>query len=509
MFWNTLYAGPAQSPFPSISRAWAKNFGGWVVGEWDCFFGTLLSSVEDKAQTQDAVRAILSAQTETGVVPNVASGSGITPDRSQPPVGAYTVWKVYQRFRDRDLLVWAYPRLTKWHEWWLRDRGDGQPWRDGNRDGLLEWGSDRGHTASLGGRGSIRQAKWESGMDDSPMYDDARYDARTYTLNLNDVGLNSLYALDAECLSKLARELGLEEDSKRFSAEYEAMKRLIRARLWNERTGIYQNRFWDGTFSPRMSPTNFYPLFAGIATPEQARRMVREHLVNPREFWGQFVIPTIARNDPAFPDQHYWRGNIWGPTNYMVYQGLNRYAFDTEALEFARRSYDLFMSDWRAHSQSDENYHAWGGNGGGDTHYTWGALLCLIALEQYIDENPWDGLRFGALNPPAEGRFRGAMWENHLYDVGIGPHRTSLMRDGKLVFDADRAVVVRRYEPGAFTIQSRSPVHVTAESKGGAGSLEIDGVPAGRVTASHGLAKLLLPAGEHAVRIGASGAKPE
>ena len=39
-------------------------------------------------------------------------------------------------------------------------------------------------------------------MDDSPMFDEVTYDANTYTMNLNDVGLNSLYALDAECLSR-------------------------------------------------------------------------------------------------------------------------------------------------------------------------------------------------------------------------------------------------------------------------------------------------------------------
>ena len=208
MFWNTLSAPAAHLVFPSISRAWAHNFGGWVVGEWDCFFGALLSSLEDKDQTLGGIKAILSAQTDTGVVPNIAAANGITPDRAQPPVGAYVVWKVFQKFQDRDFLAWAYPRLVKWHDWWLGNRGDGQPWRDGNRDGLLEWGSDRGNTESNGGRGSIRQAKWESGMDDSPMYDDATYDARTYTMNLNDVGLNSLYALDAECLASLAATLG-------------------------------------------------------------------------------------------------------------------------------------------------------------------------------------------------------------------------------------------------------------------------------------------------------------
>src|SRR6516225_9368081 len=82
-------------------------------------------------------------------------------------------------------------------------------------------------------------------------------------------------------------------------------------RLWSDSDGIYENRFWDGRFSKHLSPTNFYPMFAGIATQEQAERMVREHLLNPQEFWGTYVAPTIARNDPAFKDQFYWRGDIW------------------------------------------------------------------------------------------------------------------------------------------------------------------------------------------------------
>jgi hypothetical protein len=35
------------------------------------------------------------------------------------------------------------------------------------------------------------QVKYESGMDDSPMCDDATYDSRTHTMNLNDVALDS------------------------------------------------------------------------------------------------------------------------------------------------------------------------------------------------------------------------------------------------------------------------------------------------------------------------------
>jgi hypothetical protein len=506
MFWNTLYAPSNGLIFPSISRHWADNWGGWVVGEWDCFFGSLLTSLEDKAQTEAAIRAILLAQTDAGLVPNIAAASGITPDRSQPPVGSYITWKVYQRIQDRALLEWAYPRLKKWHEWWLHDRGDGQPWRDGNRDGLLEWGSDRGSSASTGGRGFLQAAKWETGMDDSPMYDEAAYDPRTYTMNLHDVGLNSLYTLDAECLGKIAVILGKDDDAKKFAAEYEHMKQLIRDKLWNEQDGIYENRFWNGQFSKHLSPTNFYPLFAGIATAEQAKRMIEEHLLNTKEFWGTYVAPTIARNDSAFPDQFYWRGDIWGPTNYMLYEGINRYGFDNVALEYAQKNYNLFMDDWRTNQHDNEQYLAWGGTAGGDTHYTWGALLCLVALEQYIDKNPWEGLRFGVLSPASSGEFHGSTWDGHTYDVVIGPNRTALSRDGTIRFQTNAGVVVRQYQVGSsglsFSIKSDKTVRITtAEFGAGDFHLNIDRKPVAKVSVSEGRAAFDVPAGEHTVEL--------
>jgi hypothetical protein len=504
MFWNSLYAPPLDLIFPSISRQWAHNWGGWTVGEWDCFFGALLTSLEDEAQTSAGIRVMLSAQTDTGVVPNMTSGNGISPDRSEPPVAAYVVWKVFERRQDRDLLEWAYPHLKKYHEWWLNDRGDGQPRRDGNRDGLLEWGSDRGSTPSVAGRGNLQAAKWESGMDDSPMYDEAAYDPHTYTLNLEDVGLNSLYTLDAECLAKIAAILGKDEDSRKFAAEYEHMKQLVREKLWNEKDGIYENRFWDGHFSSRLSTTNFYPLFAGIAAPEQAERMIKEHLLNPREFWGKYVAPTIARIDPAFPDQFYWRGAIWGPTNYMLYEGINRYRFDQVALEYAQKSYDLFMDDWRSNQHDNEQYNSWGGTGGGDTHYTWGALLCLVPLEQYIDLNPWEGLRFGALDPPAQGNFRREVWGNHSYDITVGPNKTALVRDGQERFEANAGVVVRNYQISAsqltFSLKAGRPVvAVTREFEGGELNLQVDGNAAGKVRVQQAGASFQLTAGEHNV----------
>src|SRR5205823_3943650 len=106
---------------------------------------------------------------------------------------------------------------------------------------------------------------------------------------------------------------------------------------------------------------------------------------------------------------------IWGATNYLVYEGLNRYHFDDVALEFADKSYRLFMDDWTKNQQYDEQYRVTGGNGGGETHYMWAGVLCLMALNEYIDADHWDGLRFGAFNPPAAGDYRNLHWGGHVY----------------------------------------------------------------------------------------------
>jgi hypothetical protein len=123
---------------------------------------------------------------------------------------------------------------------------------------MLEWGSDRGATSSVGGLGFLVQAKWESGMDDSPMYDDVTYNPKIYIVELDDVGLNSLYALDPEFSTKIAAILGYEDDNRRFVAEYDRVRSLVRQLLW-------------------------------IATTEQEKRMVREHLLNSEEFWGKYA----------------------------------------------------------------------------------------------------------------------------------------------------------------------------------------------------------------------------
>ncbi|MCP2605074.1 hypothetical protein NLC29_02850, partial [Candidatus Aminicenantes bacterium AH-873-B07] len=364
----------------------------WTIFEWDAFFNALEVSIEDCRLAKQEIEAVLDTQYPWGNIPNWRSAHNGSPDRSQPPIGSFTVLKTYYKCDDISILKKSYKRLKKWHEFWKAPNKEGFPRRDGNRDGLLEWGSDEDKIAKgmprwERGADGRQRAAWESGQDDLPNFDNVPFDDERGTLKMNCIDLSSLYTLDAEMLMKIAEILGNEKDRIRFKTEYEEMKEKINEILWNK--DFYYDRFWDGKFSTHKASSNFYPLLAGIPDKKRAKLLIH-HLLNNKEFWGEYVIPTISRDNPAFQDQQYWRGTIWPPTNYLIYQGLKRYKFDKIASEFAIKSAKLFLKSWKKYRLCRENYNSITGEGGGQRYQSWGPLFALILLEDFIDYTPFE-----------------------------------------------------------------------------------------------------------------------
>jgi neutral trehalase len=190
--------------------------------------------------------------------------------------------------------------------------------------------------------------------------------------------------MDCEALADIAGVLDRDEVAVELRERAERYRGMLQA-LWHGPTGLFLNRRTDtGEFATRLSPTHFYPLLGRAATPDQAARMVDEHLTNPDEFWGPWVLPSIARNDPAYPEQNYWRGRIWAPMNFLVYLGLRNYDLPDVRSELAARSRRLLLKEWRSRGHVHENYSAETGEGcdvrNSDRFYHWGGLLGLIAL---------------------------------------------------------------------------------------------------------------------------------
>jgi hypothetical protein len=56
-------------------------------------------------------------------------------------------------------------------------------------------------------------ASLESGLNNSPMYDDVPFDSERHVLQMWDVGLNGLYVADCEALADIADELNRPTES--------------------------------------------------------------------------------------------------------------------------------------------------------------------------------------------------------------------------------------------------------------------------------------------------------
>ena len=386
--WDTIYEPAGQRVVSPVSRLWSVGWGGYVIFDWDTFFAATMAGIGDRDLAYADALETLRGETAQGFVPNYARAGGWkSSDRSEPPVGSITVLGLYQKFHDRWFLEDAYAPLLRWNRWWAAHR---------DLDGYLAWGSEgenQPENLDDSSRGTRSGAILESGLDNSPMYDSAVYDPHTHLLEFGDVGLMSLYVADCNALAQIAEILGQPNDAQKLhdrAARYRAKLQT----MWDPQVGMFLNQdLHTGQPSTRLSPTNFYPMLAHVATPEQARIMIEKHLTNPQEFWGQWVIPSIARDDPAFQDQNYWRGRIWGPMNYLVYLGLCNYDDPVVRQEFARKSYDLFLGEWHGKGHVHENYNAIAGTGddvgNSDRFYHWGALLGYVEyLEQERQPQP-------------------------------------------------------------------------------------------------------------------------
>lgn len=384
MAWDTIYDAKKDRVVSPVSRLWSITSGGCVLFCWDNFFAGFMASLGSKEIAVSNIKEILNERTKEGFVPNFAYGTGqVSADRSQPPVGNAMILEAARVLKDTQLIKDTYPALLKWNTWFYENRM--------NANGTLSWGSNPipvlyGNHWEVAGVNERFGAALESGLDNSPMYDDMPFDTQTHKMMLEDVGLTGLYILDTETLLNFARLLGNKEDEEML------LGRLKRAEdgletLWDEENGFYYNRRTDtGGFSRRISPTNFYALFSSKVPTERIGRISKEHYYNSEEFYGEWMLPSIARNDPAYFDQEYWRGRVWAPLNFLVYLAFSKRSMTEEKRDLAEKSRHIFMKEWTEHKHVHENYNSITGEGcdnrNSDKFYHWGALLCMVALAE-------------------------------------------------------------------------------------------------------------------------------
>jgi alpha,alpha-trehalase len=280
---------------------------------WDSYFMALgLTGTEYEDLILDMTENLAYLFRRFGVIPNGSRYYFLS--RSQPPFFSSLIWLAYgvKQSRgdvDADGYLASMMRLAeREHETvWM---GTAQPHHRQVFGGLSRY-FDINFLDML--------ASCESGWDHSTRCDDL-------WLQHLPVDLNAILHVREMDFSRAAETLGRRRKAalwrERAANRAEMMDRL----MWDKEAGFYFDYDWvNGKRNPHVSLAGFYPLWAGIATPENAVRVVREWL--PQfEYPGGLVTTKEERagRQWAFP-------NGWAPLQWLVVAGLERYGYHTEA----------------------------------------------------------------------------------------------------------------------------------------------------------------------------------
>jgi hypothetical protein len=204
---------------------------------------------------------------------------------------------------------------------------------------------------------------------------------------IEGVDLASYLVRELRAMAVIATHLKRDADSKEFDRHADQLGEIMNFAFWDQKQGMYFDR--NEKTGQRVyvkSATNFMPLFAGVAKPERAQRMIHEHLLNPDEFWLAYPVASYAKTEPDYyQGSHHecnWRGSTWAPTNYMIFQGLRAYGYQAEARELATRLFNMALLK---NPVLREYYNAETGEGLGQTRF-WGftSLYYGMLLESIL-----------------------------------------------------------------------------------------------------------------------------
>jgi len=393
---------------------------------WDaaCIAMGYASWNQERAEME--LRSLFSGQWRSGLLPHIVFTDGAryfpgpefwqterSPDAPespktsgivQPPIHATAALQVYRLASDRARAVLfleeLLPKLAAWHAYLYRERAR-------TEGGLAEiW------------------HPWESGMDNSPLWDAAlgrisfdagllpeyervdvdvaeaterptngEYDRYVYLVSmfrelaydssemrrvtpfaLQPVLFNSLLVQSNRDLAEIARIVGA--DPAPFDARAESTA-LALDDLWDEEHAVYVDYDVNaGELVDVRTAAGLSPLYAGVPAGGRAERMVAR-LAESRVGVGDsaWAVTSLSPGDPGFQASRYWRGPVWPILNWVLQRGLDRYGYPTLAAEVRSALVELARS-----SGFYEHYSPVTGRGQGGEQFAWTAALVLDSL---------------------------------------------------------------------------------------------------------------------------------
>ena len=187
----------------------------------------------------------------------------------------------------------------------------------------------------------------ESGYDVSFRF--GPFGARTH--HFAPVCLNSLLYKTETDLEQISQILGRNEEAAKWHERAAARKQLIQKYLWDPERGMYFDYdFTRGVRSTYEYVTTYFPMWAGIATPEQAASLVK-HLNIFERPGGLVMSPYETSGQWDYP-------YAWAPNQLIANVGLRKYGFNADADRVSYEFLSTVAENFRRNGDIREKYDA-------------------------------------------------------------------------------------------------------------------------------------------------------
>lgn len=348
---------------------------------WDSYFilvGLLRSG--EVALARDMVENFLYEIAHYGTILNANRTYYLT--RSQPPFLTSMLLRVYERTRDRAWLRRAVPAIERYYRYWTEephlvpeaglsryfDLGEGPApevvaaERDAegrthydrvreyyrthdvrDYDETLYYDATRDRLTDLFYKGD--RSMRESGFDPSNRFGPFSVDI----IHHAPVCLNALlHRMEVES-SRIMTELGDRQAAALWGRRAEARRERVNRLLWDPEAGLYLDYdFRTGRRRHYTFATTFYPLWVGLATPDQAAR-VRASLARLEAPGGLLTSTEVTGSQWDAPFG-------WAPLQMIAVQGLRRYGYHEDADRLATKFIALVTKEFEEHQAIVEKY---------------------------------------------------------------------------------------------------------------------------------------------------------
>ena len=186
----------------------------------------------------------------------------------------------------------------------------------------------------------------ESGFDISFRF--GAYGAATH--HFAPVCLNSLLYKTEKDLEQISELLGKSSDAKTWRERAEARKQNMEKYLWDGERGLFFDYdFAEGKRSTYRYLTTYYPLWAGLATSEQAKAVVK-NLDTFEQAGGLAMSPEKSGAQWDYPYG-------WAPVEMLAIQGIRRYGFNDDADRLSSKFLSTVLENFARDGTIREKYN--------------------------------------------------------------------------------------------------------------------------------------------------------